>query len=113
MKKTLMMLLFVMATIGANAQRGYGGGRHNNHPQFYGGVYCAPPRPIVCSPVRFNCNPYNRGSLINVVIAPRPRVYAAPNPQPQVVREWVEPHWEEGANGRVWVEGHYVQREVY
>lgn len=105
MKKTLMMLLFLVTAIWANAQRG-----HRHYPQSYGNGCYAPPR-IACSPVRFNCNPYNRRPLINVVIAPRPRVI--PNSQPQVVREWVEPHWEDGPNGRVWVEGHYVQREVY
>lgn len=106
MKKTLMMLLFSVAAIWANAQRG-----HHHYPQNYGnGCYAPPPR-IACSPVRFNCNNYNRRPLINVVIAPRPRVIS--NPQPQVVREWVDAHWEDGPNGRVWVEGHYVQREVY
>lgn len=110
MKKTLMMLLFLVAAIWANAQRGYGG--HHHYPQHYGAGYYAPP-PIAYSPIRFNCNSYNRRPFINVVIAPRPRVIVAQESQLQVVREWVEPHWEEASNGRVWVEGHYVQREVY
>ncbi len=114
MKRTLMLLLFSMAIIGAKAQRGYG--NHYHHQPHYGGGYYAPPRPVIYAQAGFGCNNYNRRPFINVVIAPRPSVVVAappPNPQPQIVREWVEAHWEEGQNGRVWVEGHYVQREVY
>ena len=110
MKKTLMMLLFSVAAIWANAQRGNG----HHYPQHFGGGYCNNPPPrIACSPVRFNRNYYNRRPFINVLVASRPRVIVASNPQPQIVKEWVESHWEERQDGRVWVEGHYVQREVY
>lgn len=110
-----MLLLFSVAAICANAQHGYGGGYHHQQ-QHCGSGYYSPQ--IVFSPPRLACNSYNRRPFINVVIAPRPRVveYQQPvisNVQPQTVREWVEPHWEEGKYGRVWVEGHYVQREVY
>lgn len=111
MKRTLMLLLFSMAILGANAQRGNGYNNHHHQPQ-YGGGYHGPQ--VVFSPTRFGCNNNYRRPFINVVIAPRPRVVVTtPPPQPQVVREWVEAHWEEGQYGRVWVEGHYVQREVY
>lgn len=104
-----------MTIVWANAQRGYG--NHYHHSPHYGGGYCAPPRPVIYAQAGFGCNNYYRPRpFINVVIAPRPSVVVAspaPSPQPQIVREWVEPHWEEGPNGRVWVEGHYIQREVY
>ncbi|MFY7963620.1 MAG: hypothetical protein ACOVO1_01880 [Chitinophagaceae bacterium] len=110
MKRTLMLLLFSMAILGAKAQRGNGYNHH--YPSQIRGGYCGPQ--VAFSPTRFGCNNNYRRPFINVVIAPRPRVVvAAPPPQPQVVREWVEAHWEEGQYGRVWVEGHYVQREVY
>jgi hypothetical protein len=116
MKRTLLLLLFSMTIIWANAQRGYGNHYHHQ-PRYGGGGYCAPPRPVIYAQAGFGCNNYYRPRpFINVVIAPRPSVVIAPpppNPQPQIVREWVEPHWEDGSNGRFWVEGHYIQREVY
>ena len=114
MKRTFMLLLFSIAIIGVKAQRGCG--NHYHHQPHYGGGYYPPPRPIIYAQAGFGYNNYNRRPFINVVIAPRSRVVVSsppPNPQPQIVREWVEAHWEEGQNGRVWVEGHYVQREVY
>jgi hypothetical protein len=105
-----MLLLFSFAAIWANAQRGY---HHQSNNWQRPPQHCG--TRVFVNPPRFGCNNYNRRPFINVVIAPRPRVvtYQEPTPQPQVVREWVEPHWEETPNGRVWVEGHYVQREVY
>lgn len=104
-----MLLLFTMAIFCVNAQRGY---RHHNPPRCGNGYYGPQ---VVFAPTNFGCNNYQRRPFINVVIAPRPRVVVAQQPQyqPRVERLWVEAHWEEGPNGRVWVEGHYVQREVY
>ena len=90
-----------VAVISANAQRCYG----HHYQQQCGVAYRPQPHCYY--------NNYNRTSFIDVVIAPKPRVVIASNPQPQMVRVWVEPHWEQGQYGRVWVEGHYIQREVY
>ena len=98
-----MLLLLSMTVILANAQRGYG---HHFQNQRHCGVSYYPQQ-------RYYSNAYYRRPLIDVVIAPRPRVIVNANPQPQMVREWVAPHWEDNNYGRVWVEGHYVQREVY
>lgn len=110
MKKALLVVLLLVATTCVvNAQRGYG---HHHYPS-YGG-YCGPR--VVVTPFGGGCgNYYGRRPFINVVIAPRPRV-VQPDPvyqQPRIVKEWVEAHWEETPNGRIWVEGHYIQREVY
>lgn len=118
MKRTSFTLLFSLVVIYAQAQ--WGGGGHHHHHQPYNAPRCMPPRVVFAPPppISFGCN-YNRRPLINVVIAPRPRVVVAapppppPPPQPQIIREWIEGHYEDGPNGRVWVEGHYIQREVY
>jgi hypothetical protein len=113
MKRTFFVLLFSITAIWANAQRGY----HHQYNNWQRPQHCEP-RIVVAPRFGFGCNNFNRRPFINVVIATRPRVVAYQEPppppsQPQIVREWVDAHWEETQNGRVWVEGHYVQREVY
>jgi hypothetical protein len=111
MKRTFFVLLFSITAIWANAQRGY----YHPYNNWHHARYCEP-RIVVAPHFGFGCNTYNRRPFINVVIAPAPRVvtYQQPMPPPpQTVREWIEPHWEDTQNGRVWVEGHYIQREVY
>ncbi len=104
MKKIFMLLLLSITVVFAKAQRGCG--YHHYQNQRHCGISYYPQQ-------RYYSNAYYRRPLIDVVIAPRPRVIVNTNPQSQMVREWVAPHWEESNYGRVWVEGHYVQREIY
>jgi hypothetical protein len=110
MKKALLTMLFFAAITMVNAQRG---GYHHNYPQqqYYQQPQHCQPR-VVFAPQHYGCN-NNRGrAFINVVIAPRQRVVSQPQYQePRIVKEWVEEHWEQTPNGRIWVEGHYIQRE--
>lgn len=111
MKKAFAFMLFFFGVILVKAQRW---GNHHHYPQQNYSRYCPPPRVIVAP--RFGCGVSYRRPLLNVVIAPRPRVVVAPDPvynQPKVERIWIEGHYEETQNGRIWVEGHYIQREIY
>lgn len=123
-KKIFYIMLLLVVVISANAQFRYGY-RHRDRGWGYRGYSNFTARVFASSPYYYNdyYRPYHgfsRRPLLNIVIAPRPIIVSppvvvaqAPPSNPTTVREWVEAHWEQDASGnRIWVEGHYIQREV-
>lgn len=77
-------------------------------------IVLASPQQVVYR--RGYCQTYSvQRPLINVVFQSGQNNCAAARGyqlSPETIKEWVEAHWEATSNGRVWVEGHYVIREV-
>ncbi len=114
MKKLVIVCVLGLSIGQLKAQNG----RWGRHTHFCAPaprvVVVAPPAHALCGAGYYNSYAVQR-PLINVVIGGRNQNCAprsAYQQAPTTVKEWVEAHWENTSNGRVWVEGHYVIREM-
>jgi hypothetical protein len=114
MKKLVIVCALGLSIGQLKAQHGRWPRHAHTYPQAPRVVVVTPPPHAFCGAGYYTTYTVPR-PLINVVIgggnnncAPRGHFQQAPT----TVKEWVEAHWENTSNGRVWVEGHFVIREV-